>query len=73
MVPDDASLCVPNRLGAHLSARRDLDLCVVFLKERDSVMGASDAFEGESELHERLRIESGSLGFQKAHGFDEIA
>jgi hypothetical protein len=34
MIPDDASLCVPNRLGAHLSARRDLDLCVVFLKER---------------------------------------
>jgi uncharacterized membrane protein len=34
LVPDDASLCVPNRLGGHLSARQDIDLCVVFLKER---------------------------------------
>ena len=34
LVPDDASLCIPNRLGAHLSARKDLDLCVVFEKER---------------------------------------
>jgi uncharacterized membrane protein len=34
MVPDDASLCVPNRLGAHVSARQELDLCVVFVKER---------------------------------------
>jgi hypothetical protein len=34
MVPEHASLCVPNRLGAHASARQDLDLCVVFVKER---------------------------------------
>ncbi len=34
LVPKEASLCVPNRLGAHLSARQDLDLCVLFLKER---------------------------------------
>lgn len=34
MVPEDASLCIPNRIGAHVSARQDLDLCVVFEKER---------------------------------------